>query len=107
MLFPSSVMGLVKNSLFLLDSSSLWIIWNRGKKIWVHPSGHCTNEIHLSCSNAASTTTPAGLMLSAMIAPHGTEPNANSNPSNTGMGDIKQEPALRMMDSPLRDITDP
>jgi hypothetical protein len=42
-------------------------------------------------------------MLSAMIAPHGSDPNANSN---SGMGEIKQEPAMRMMDSPLRDIND-
>jgi hypothetical protein len=41
-----------------------------------------------------------------MIAPNGSDPNGN-NPANSAMGDIKQEPAMRMMDSPLRDITDP
>jgi hypothetical protein len=48
------------------------------------------------CSNAASNTTPAGLMLSAL----------NGDPSHSAMGDIKQEDALRMVDSPLRDIND-
>lgn len=50
-----------------------------------------------SCSNSASNTTPAGLMLSAMN---------GSDHTHTSLGEIKQEDAMRMVDSPLRDVNE-
>ncbi|KAJ9109748.1 hypothetical protein QFC19_001978 [Naganishia cerealis] len=62
---------------------------------------------HLEASNAAGTTTPAGLMLSAINPPlssSASAPNHLPKSSIPALTDIKQEPTIKASESPMREV---